>query len=134
MEPAYLPEQVYRDHPDWRGPRCDQARRARTEYYAPCIDHPQVRAMYVDAVRQLCQAAPFESFNFLTNDSGGGLCWCEGLYPGKNGPMACAKRPIGERIADFLNIFQEGAALAGYEAEVNVLHVDPVDEAAALPN
>lgn len=133
MEPAYLPEQVYRDHPDWRGPRCDQARRARTEYYAPCIDHPQVRAMYVDAVRQLCQAAPFESFNFLTNDSGGGLCWCEGLYPGKNGPMACAKRPIGERIAGFLNIFQEGAALAGYEAEVNVLHVDPVDEAAALP-
>jgi len=133
MEPAYLPEQVYLDHPAWRGPRCDQARRARTEYYAPCIDNPEVRAMYVEAVHKLCEAAPFESFNFLTNDSGGGLCWCEGLYPGKNGPMNCQKISVGDRIVSFLDIFQEGAALAGYEAEVNVLHIDPIDEITALP-
>lgn len=133
MEPAYLPEQVYRDHPTWRGPRCDQARRARTEYYAPCIDNPEVRAMYVEAVCKLCEVAPFESFNFLTNDSGGGLCWAEGLYPGKNGPMNCANKSIGDRISDFMSMFQEGAALAGCETEVNVYHIDPLDEAAALP-
>ena len=31
-EPAFFPEEVYRAHPTWRGPRCDQARRACHEY------------------------------------------------------------------------------------------------------
>lgn len=37
-EPYYLPEEFYRDHPDWRGPRCDHPRRARAYYYSPCVD------------------------------------------------------------------------------------------------
>ena len=79
MEPAYFPEEAYRAHPAWRGPRCDQARRARTEYYAPCFDNPEVRAMYFKATKTLCEACPFDAFSFLSNDSGGGLCWAEGL-------------------------------------------------------
>lgn len=133
MEPAYLPEAVYRDHPSWRGPRCDQARRARTEYYAPCIDNPEVREMYVNAVAELCKVAPFEHFQLLTNDSGGGLCWNDRLYPGKNGPLACKHIPIGERVVNFLSIFQEGARIAGYEAEVNVRNILDHDAPAVLP-
>ena len=134
MEPAYMPEAVYRDHPEWRGPRCDQTRRARTEYFAPCLDNEELRAIYVKAVAELCKAAPIEVFTFLTNDSGGGLCWAEELYPGKNGPMACAHIPMGTRIARYLSIFQEGAALAGLKAEAGVLHVDDRDMIASLPS
>ena len=134
MEPAYMPESVYREHPEWRGARCDQTRRARTEYYAPCLDNEELRAIYVRTVAELCQAAPIESFTFLTNDSGGGLCWAEGLYPGKNGPLACSHIPIGKRIARYLSIFQEGAALAGLKASAGVLHIADCDLIASLPD
>jgi len=134
MEPAWLPEKAYRDHPSWRGPRCDQARRARGEYYAPCLDDPEVRAMYVEAVAELCRACPFDKFSLLTNDSGGGLCWSEGLYPGRNGPAACKDVPQGERISRFLSVFQEGARAAGLgEIAANVRNIYEGDEARALP-
>ncbi len=133
MEPAYLPEKVYRDHPAWRGPRCDQARRARTEYYAPCIDNPEVRDIYVRTIGELCKVAPFELFQLMTNDSGGGLCWNNRLYPGPNGPTKCRDISIGDRVVNFLSMFQEGAALAGLKAEVNTRNILPQDEPAVLP-
>lgn len=121
MEPAYLPEQAYLDHPAWRGARCDQTRRSRAEYYAPCVENPEVRKMYVDAVAELCRTCPFDRFKFRCNDSGSALCWCEALYPGRNGPAACADVPMGKRVADALSIFQEGAARAGLPgARVNI--------------
>lgn len=121
MEPAYLPEQAYREHPEWRGPRCDHTRRARKEYYAPCLDNAEMRRIYVDAVAELCRLVPFETFELMTNDSGGGLCWYPRLYPGKNGPTACYSVPMADRVVNFLSIFQEGAAKAGIpDAEVNV--------------
>lgn len=115
QEPAYLPEAAYRDHPAWRGPRCDQCARARTEYYAPCLDNPELRAIYVRTVREICEIGKFESFDLMSNDSGAGLCWYPYLYPGANGPEHCRRdKTLPQRIVDFLSIFQEGAALAGY--------------------
>ena len=120
MEPAYFPEQAYLDHPKWHGARCDQTRRSRSEYYAPCVENPEVRRMYVEAVAKLCTACPFDRFKFRCNDSGSALCWSESLYPGKNGPAACRGVPYGKRVADALSIFQEGAAQAGLRgAKVN---------------
>lgn len=113
QEPAYLPEKAYRDHPNWRGPRCDQCRRARTEYYAPCTDDPEVRAFYVEAMSKLCREIPLESFDFMCNDSGAGFCWYPRLYPGCNGPMACREKPVADRIVDFMSLLQEGAAKGG---------------------
>ena len=113
MEPAYLPEKAYREHPEWRGPRCDHPRRSRKEYYAPCLDNPEMRRIYVDTVAELCRVAPFESFELMTNDSGGGLCWYPKLYPGMNGPSCCYSVPLATRIVNMLSIFQEGAAKAG---------------------
>ncbi len=80
-EPAYLPETVYQDHPDWRGPRCEHPRRARNTYYAPCIDQPKVLEMYRKVVAELYRYAPIEVFEFLTNDSGGrwNMVECESL-------------------------------------------------------
>lgn len=115
QEPAYLPEAAYRDHPSWRGPRCDQCARARTEYYAPCLDDPEMRSIYVSAVSEICKVGKFESFDLMSNDSGAGLCWYPYLYAGANGPEHCRMgKNISQRIVDFMSVFQEGAALAGY--------------------
>ncbi len=119
-EPFYLPEAVFREHPDWRGPRCDHPRRARNHYFSPCVDHDEVLAMYRDAVETLCRDTGADYFQILTNDSGGGLCWSSGLYSGANGPAHCRNRPMAERIVGFLDTLQEGARQADVELEVEI--------------
>ncbi len=118
-EPAYLPESVYQAYPDWRGPRCEHPRRSRHAYYAPCIDRPEVLAMYRRAVAEICRVAPIELFSFLTNDSGSGICWSVSLYPGQNGPAWCQSRPYADRVVGFLSTIQDGARDAGLEDEVS---------------
>ncbi|MFO7611728.1 MAG: hypothetical protein R6W99_04480 [Clostridia bacterium] len=119
-EPCYLPEEVYRAHPEWRGPRCDHPRRARNYYYSPCIDRPEILAMYSQAMEKLCGTADIDYFNILTNDSGGGICWSSGLYPGKNGPEWCRTRPQSERVRGFLLALKEGAARAGADVWLDI--------------
>lgn len=120
-EPMWLPEAVYAAHPEWRGPRCQYPPRARLNYYAPCIDRPEVLALYRRAVAKLCQLAPVEEFFFLTNDSGCGICWHPGLYPGVNGPEFCKDRPMSERLDGWMKAVAAGAHDAGLdEAEVTL--------------
>ncbi len=118
-EPCWLPEKVFQAHPEWRGPRCEQPRRARNTYYAPCIDRPEILAMYRKAVAALCRQAPIEWFSFLTNDSGGGICWSVSLYPGQNGPAWCESRTLAERVVGFFSTIQSGAQDAGLVADVS---------------
>ena len=117
-EPAWLPEEVYLAHPTWRGPRCDQPRRSRHEYYAPCTDNPEVVELYRECVHKLCSVVPIEYFEFLTNDSGSGICWSGRLYPGANGPTACRHLSVADRAVHFLSVIQEAAKDVGVEAEV----------------
>lgn len=133
MEPAYFPEKAYLDHPRWRGARCDQARRARKEYYAPCFENEEVREMYLEAVEKLCRICPFEHFNFRCNDSGAALCWSERLYAGKNGPERCRDIPYGKRVADALSVFQDGAARAGMKNVKVNLRANVGPEEAVIP-
>ena len=118
IDPSYLPEKVFVDHPEWRGPRCDHPRRARMQYYAPCIDNPEVREMYRESIRELCKACPFEYFDIMANDSGAGFCHFD-LYTGRNGPMWCWNTPREKRLVDWLSLVQDAAAEAGCKAEVN---------------
>ena len=132
-EPAWLPEEVYREHPDWRGGRCDHPRRARKAYFSPCIDNEEVLAMYREAVAAICRVAPIENFTFMTNDSGGGICWGIYLYPGQNGPAACAHISFKDRITKFLSTLQAGAADAGLRADVAINGPKPLEAASAIP-
>jgi hypothetical protein len=127
-EPMWLPGGAYREHPEWRGPRCNHPLRSRNSYYSPCIDNAEVLAMYKESVAKLCRAAPIDRFSFLTNDSGAGLCWSEGLYPGVNGPSACRQRPLPERISSWMSAMQEGAAQAGQQAQINLYGTIPASE------
>lgn len=121
MEPAWLPDAVFKKHPLWRGPHCEQSRRSRKEYYAPCIDNPEVQKLYEESVEKLCRIVPIEYFVFLTNDSGGGLCWYPNAYAGPNGPKNCRHIPHSERASNFLSIIQKGAKNAGLDAEAGYL-------------
>ena len=117
-EPAWMTEEVYRKHPSWRGPRCDQPRRSRHEYYAPCVDNPEVLELYDECVQKLCKIIPIEYFQFLTNDSGSGICWSDRLYPKANGPKSCKHISVADKAVGFLTTIQEAAAKAGVTAEV----------------
>jgi hypothetical protein len=119
-EPMWLPEGVYEAHPEWRGPRCQYPPRARHSYYAPCIDNPEVLELYRQAVAEICRLVPVEEFNFLANDSGSGICWHPGLYPGPNGPEFCKNRPMEERLTGWMKAVQAGAREAGLAASVTI--------------
>lgn len=112
-EPFWLPEEAYRQHPAWRGARCDHPRRARHTYYSPCIDNPEVLALYRWAMRELVAQTGIDFISFMSNDSGGGLCWSNGTYPGPNGPECCRERSMSERVLGFLDALDAGAQEAG---------------------
>lgn len=117
-EPFWLPEEVYREHPTWRGARCDHPRRATKPYYSPCVDNPEVLEMYRWAVSKLVEATGIDYITFMSNDSGGGLCWSNGTYPGPNGPAACRHRPMSERVCGFVDAISAGAKDAGVDLVV----------------
>ena len=133
-EPGWLVPQVFEDHPDWRGARFEHPRRAKRPYFSPCIDHPEILDMYRQTMEKLCRIIPIEYFQLLTNDSGGGICWSEGLYPGKNGPLRCKHISFAKRISNFLSVLQEGAANAGVTTEIKLRGSFPALEInSALP-
>jgi hypothetical protein len=119
-EPAYLPEEVYTEHPEWRGPRCDHPRRAKNHYFSPCVDRDDILDMYEKAMFKLCSEVNIEYFHIFTNDSGGGLCWSSGLYTGKNGPEWCRNIPMNRRISKFLETLKKGTNRAGIDAWIEI--------------
>jgi len=118
-EPQWLPEAFYAGNPEVRGPRVDHPGVARSKYYSPCIDRPEVLQHYREAVRRLLELAPqLKFFSIWGNDSGAGICWCKGLYPGINGPEGCRDVPMGKRIRRWLLSMLAGAKDAGKEIKI----------------
>lgn len=119
-EPFYLPEGVYRENPDWRGPRCEHPRRAKRAYYSPCVDHPEILAMYKKAFKELCQLCDIDYLYLHTNDCGAGICWSDGLYTGPNGPEHCRHNSQTGRLLNFLKVFKEAAGEAGRDLAIEI--------------
>jgi hypothetical protein len=125
-EPQVMPEAFFTAFPELRGPRVDQANRSRTARFAPCVDQPETRRLYREAMQNLLRRCPeVEIFNFLTTDSGSGFCWSPGLYPGQNGPSDCKDRPMEERVASFLRDLQQAGRDAGHAIEVCINEIQP---------
>lgn len=114
-EPFWFPNEVYRAHPTWRGPRIDHPRRSRNLYYSPCIDNPEVLELYRKSMEEICKVVPIDYMFIKSNDAGAGVCWSTGLYAGRNGPTSCRERDMGDRIVGFLNAIKQGAADAGVD-------------------
>lgn len=121
LEPLWLPEAVYEAHPHWRGVQCELGRIATKPYWCPSIDEPEVRALYREAARSLCERYPeIDRLSFWTNDCGAGLPWTTYSYPGLNGPQRYRLRDPGERIAGWLSAIRQGTLDAGAGVIVNL--------------
>ena len=121
-EPMWLPEGVYEAHPHWRGPEVQHPSISRLPYHSPCLDHPEVLAMYRESMAEICRRLPeVDSYSMLTNDSSAGICWSH-TYPGKNGPSHCRHVPLIDRIVGFFTALQEGARAAGREISVDMFN------------
>jgi hypothetical protein len=128
FEPQMLPESVYEDHPNWRGPQVDHPMRSRTPRFSPSIDNPEVLKLYTESMKNFISRCPeVEILYFRTNDSGAGLDWSIGLYNGSNGNTNYKHRTMQERVRDFLAALQEGAAEAGGTLAVNIYDTDEPD-------
>lgn len=114
FDPSMLPEQVFADHPLWRGPRVDHPARARHPRWAPSIDHPEVLALYREAMTILLKRCPgIEVVSITTNDSGVGLDWSSGTYAGKLGNTLYRGRPMEARLEGFFSALRAAATDAG---------------------
>ena len=119
-EPGWLPDEVFTEYPEWRGPRYEKPRRAKNAYYSPCMDNAEILSLYEITVKALCEIAPIEYFAFLTNDSGAGICWSDGLYPGANGSTACKHIGFGQRVSKFLTVLQNAANEVSSNVEIEM--------------
>jgi hypothetical protein len=119
--PEVLPEAVFEAHPLWRGPRVDQANRARVARFAACVDNEEVLQLYREATTEWTRRWPeLELMSLVTTDAGSGLCWSNGLYPGVNGNSLCKDRPMIERVVGLMNTLRAGA---GSDCD---LHIHPI--------
>lgn len=122
FDPSMLPEQVFRDHPLWRGPRVDHPMRSRVARFSATIDHPEVLALYREAVTILLKRCPeIDLFTIITNDSGTGLDWSGGLYNGRIGNTLFRDRPMDERLLTFFGTLQDAAREVGVELEAGAM-------------
>jgi hypothetical protein len=114
FEPQMLPEPVYEAHPLWRGPQVDHPLRSRVPRFAPSIDNPEVLALYRESIKALLTACPeIEILSLHTNDSGSGVSWSGGLYPGPNGNSLYRDEQMYQRYHDFFAALQAGARDTG---------------------
>jgi hypothetical protein len=114
FEPQMLPEPVFEAHPLWRGPEVDHPLRSRVPRFAPSVDNPEVLALYRESIKTLLTACPeIEILSLHTNDSGSGVSWSPGLYPGANGNSFYPNRKMYQRYQDFFGALQAGARDAG---------------------
>ena len=121
FEPQMLPEEVFKDHPLWRGPRVDHPMRSKVARWAPSIDHPDVLALYRESVMKLVSRCnEIEILTLYTNDSGTGLDWSGGLYSGKMGNTLYMNKPMSQRLNDFFSVLQKGSEDAGGSLEIDV--------------
>ena len=127
-EPQWMPTPWYDDKPELRGCACEHPSIALAPHYALNIDHPRVLAHYRQMARQLAELAPcVDMLWFNTNDSGAGINWCRGLYPGPNGPEATRNRDMGERMRGWMQSVIDGGRSAGvsYRLIWDLCHFTP---------
>ncbi len=120
-EPRYVPEEFFHRRPDLRGPRVDHPLRSMTPRYSLCIDRPDVLEHYRSLAGKLAREIPaLRELHIIPQDSGAGMCWGNGLYPGRNGPDFCRNIPAGERMQRFFGAIKDGLRDGGLEVPIVV--------------
>jgi hypothetical protein len=128
FEPQMLPEQVFLDHPERRGPRVDHPLRSRVKRYAPSIENPDILALYKESVHLMLEQCPeIEILEFRTNDSGAGISWSNGLYAGPNGNSIYKDVGMEKRLGDFFESLQIAANASGKNLDIHLYNTKESD-------
>jgi hypothetical protein len=118
-EPMWMPTPWYDDKPELKGCACEHPSVALAPHYALNIDHPRVLDHYRQMAKQLAELAPcIETVLFCSNDSGGGINWSHGLYPGPNGPVETKNRDMGERMMAWVQSVFDGSRAGGRQFRI----------------
>ncbi|MCX7804084.1 MAG: hypothetical protein N3A38_02730 [Planctomycetota bacterium] len=121
VEPYFMPEPFFAEHPSLRGARVDHPRRSMKAEFAMCVDRDETAEMYAWMMRELKRNVPeLELFSFLINDSGSGLCWASKLYPGPNGPSCCQTVGAVRHLVKFCETLHRGAVEGGGDVDIEI--------------
>ncbi len=102
VEMTFMPETFFRRYPALRGPRVDNPSCSRTPLFALCPEVPEVQDHYRQLMVNLLGLVPeIDEMHLFTCDSGGGFCYADHLYSGKNGPVHCQHLPTGKQAQTF---------------------------------
>lgn len=124
FELQMLPDAVFEDHPDWKGPRVDHPRRSKKARCAPSANHPEVLALYTEAVKKFIAKCPeVEILLFRTNDFWAGFDWGQRLYSGPNGHPEYKDIAMVDQIKGRFAALQQGAREAGGKLTVELYNV-----------
>lgn len=120
-EPRFVPERLFRIHPEVRGPRVDNPITSTTPWYALCTDLPEVRQHYQFMLATIMKRIPeLAGISLFTHDSGAGFCYAEDLYAGPNGPRHCKAKPAGQREAEFMSCLCEAGRAVNPDFQVTL--------------
>ena len=120
INPFYLPEQAYIDHPYLARSQVRSSKTVQRYVLSPCIDNEEVKSLYYEAMQELCGQVDIGFLQIITNDSGAGVCWSTGLYNGSNGPESCRKVSMADRIVGFLQVLYDAARSRGRETLIDI--------------
>jgi hypothetical protein len=110
----YLPDEFFEQYPDLLGARVDHPRRSHKPAFSMDVDEPETLEIYSQMIEELFKQIPeIGLFIFKVNDAGSGINWAGLQYDTPNGPSEYRFRSTGERIANFLNAYNEGIVRAG---------------------
>ena len=118
-EPRAVAETVFDRHPHLRGSRVDHPGRSLEPRFNMDIAHPKVLEHYAEMLTNLMKEIPdLRYLVFWTEDSGSGIPFTRGLYPGPNGSYRARASTVGRMVADFARALLEAGRKINPKFEV----------------
>jgi len=118
-EPRCVSEKIFDRYPGLRGSRVDHPGRSLEPRYALDIANPRVLDHYAEMITNLMEAVPdLRYLVFWTEDSGAGIPFTKGLYPGPNGSYLARASTVGRMVSDFSGTLLKAGKKINPEFEV----------------
>ncbi len=118
-EPRCVTEAIFDRHPHLRGSRVDHPGRSLEPRFNLDIAHPKVLEHYAEMLENLMKEIPdLRYLVFWTEDSGSGIPFTRGLYPGPNGSYRARASTVGRMVADFSGALLEAGRKINPKFEV----------------
>ncbi|MHC4872056.1 MAG: hypothetical protein ACYTFY_09440 [Planctomycetota bacterium] len=134
-EPRFVPESLFRRHPQIRGARVDNPSFSTHPLYTLCVDCPEVLEHYSEMMGKVMKIVPeLEFATIFTSDSGAGFDHNPHTYAGPNGARFNRFIPLEERVVKFLKALLDPARKYQSDFEVHLTSGFPPEERGRILN